>query len=102
MTSPTTPTSPPPADPAAPAVGPQPPQGPPTYGQAGWQPGWQPRHHHDNERRGAIVGGLFLVLLGLAFLAQELVPDLDIGRFWPVILVIIGAALIASSFRRSA
>ena len=48
------------------------------------------------------MGGLVLVLLGLAFLAQEFVPDLDIGRFWPVILVVIGAALILSSVRRSA
>ena len=100
MTSPSTP---PPTDPAAPAQGQQPPQGPPTYGQAGWQPGWeQRRHHHDDERRGAIVGGVFLVLLGLAFLAQEFVPDLDIGRFWPVILVVIGAALIFTSIRRAA
>ncbi len=101
MTSPNTP---PPADPAAPAQGQQPLQGPPAS-QAGWQPGWQPgwqQHRHYDERRGAIVGGLILVLLGLAFLAQELVPDLDIGRFWPVILVVIGAALILSSFRRSA
>ncbi len=101
MTSPSTP---PPADPTAPAQGQQPPQGPPA-GQAGWQPGWQPgwqQHRHHDERRGAIVGGLVLVLLGLAFLAQEFVPDLDIGRFWPVILVVIGAALILSSVRRSA
>ena len=100
MTSPTTPTSPPPSDTTAPAQGQQAPPGG-SAGQPGWQPGWQPRHQH-GERVGAIVGGLFLVLLGLAFLAQELVPDLDIGRFWPVILVIIGAALIISSFRRSA
>ena len=102
MTSPSTP---PPADPSAPAPGQMPPQGSPPAGQAGWQPGWEQRHHHDHdhdERRGAIVGGVFLVLLGLAFLAQELIPDLDIGRFWPVILVVIGGALILSSIRRSA
>ena len=97
MTSPSTP---PPADPAAPAQGQLPPQGPPPGGQPGWQPGWQPRHH--DERRGAIVGGLVLVFLGLAFLAQEFFPDLDIGRFWPLILIIIGAALLLSSVRRGA
>jgi len=95
MTSPNTP---PPADPAAPAQGPLP------AGQAGWQPGWQPgwHEHHRDERRGAIIGGLVLVLLGLAFLVQEFVPNVDIGRFWPLILIVIGAALLLSSVRRRA
>ena len=101
MTSPSTP--PPPTDPAAPGQGQQ---GPPPNTPTGWQPGWQPgyrRHDHSHdERRGAIAGGVILILLGLAFLAQEFVPDLDVGRFWPVILVVIGAALVVSSFRRGA
>lgn len=89
----TSPTATPPPDPS---------QGqPPAGSPPGWQPGWQGRHHHD-ERRGAVIGGLVLVLLGLAFLAQEFVPDLDIGRFWPVILIVIGAALLVSSVRRGA
>ncbi|HTS14403.1 MAG TPA: DUF5668 domain-containing protein [Candidatus Sulfotelmatobacter sp.] len=45
---------------------------------------------------------MILILLGLAFLAQEFVPDLDLGRLWPVILVVIGGALVVSSFRRGA
>ncbi len=91
----TSPSAPPPPDPS---------QGQPPAGSAPpWQPGWQGRHHHDHdERRGAVIGGVVLVLLGLAFLAQELVPDLDIGRFWPVILIVIGAALLLSSVRRGA
>ncbi len=97
MTSSSTP---PPADPAAPAQGQQPPQGAPPTGQPGWQPGWQ--QHHRDERRGGIVGGVILVLLGLAFLAQEFIPNLDIGRFWPLILVVIGGALLLSSVRRGA
>ncbi|MFI5261834.1 MAG: LiaI-LiaF-like domain-containing protein [Candidatus Limnocylindrales bacterium] len=79
---------------AAPAAGGSPGQ------PAPWQPGWH--DHHRDDRRGAIVGGVFLVFLGVVFLLQELVPDLDIGRFWPLILVVIGALLIASSVRRGA
>jgi len=101
MTSPTTP--PPPTDPAAPGQGQQ---APPSAATPGWQPGWQPayrRHDHSrDERRGAVIGGVILILLGLAFLAQEFVPDLDLGRLWPVILVVIGGALVVSSFRRGA
>ena len=91
MTSPT----------GAPPTGTPPSTGtPPTAQPPQWGHGWD--HRHGDDRRGAVIGGVVLVLLGVAFLAQELVPDLDIGRFWPVILIVIGILVIASAVRRSA
>ena len=103
----TSPTATPPPDPGADPPGAQPPPAaPPGTDPPGWQPGGQPgwgyRGRHRDERRGAIVGGVILVLIGAAFLVQEFVPDVDVGRFWPVILIVVGGALIISSVRRAA
>ncbi len=95
MTSPTDVPPPPQPGSAPPATPPGP---PPATAQPGWGQGWD--HRHRDDRRGAIIGGVVLVLLGAAFLAQEFVPDLDIGRFWPVILIVIGILVLASAVRR--
>lgn len=51
--------------------------------------------------RGKLTGGLILLGLGLFFLIQNFFPLWDIARLWPVILIIIGLAiLIGSSDRR--
>jgi hypothetical protein len=42
--------------------------------------------------RGAIVGGLILVLLTFLFLIE-----FDWGRYWPVILILLGVAVIGGS-----
>ncbi len=52
-----------------------------------------------NERRGTIASGLILLLLGLAFLAYQIVPDqinaLFGGRVtWPLIIIGIGGVLL--------
>jgi len=44
---------------------------------------------------GAAAGGVFLVLLALAFFI-----GLDIGKYWPVILIVLGAAAILGNLRR--
>jgi phage shock protein C len=48
---------------------------------------------------GIILGG-FLVLLGVFFLAREYLPSIDFDWFWPLVLVGIGVALLASSMGR--
>jgi phage shock protein C len=48
---------------------------------------------------GMILGG-FLVLLGLFFLAREYLPNIDFDWFWPLVLVGVGVALLASSMGR--
>ncbi len=44
---------------------------------------------------GAAAGGVFLVLLALAFFI-----GLDIGKYWPVILIVLGAGALLSNLRR--
>lgn len=48
---------------------------------------------------GAIIFGLILVLVGAFFLVEMYVPTIDTGRFWPIVLVIIGAVLLIASIR---
>ena len=45
-------------------------------------------------RRGGIMGGVILILLGGIFLVSEFVPGIDIGKLWPLILVAIGIGII--------
>jgi phage shock protein C len=54
--------------------------------------------------RGGVTGGMilggFLLLLGLFFLAREYLPSIDFDWFWPLVLVALGVALLASSLWR--
>jgi phage shock protein PspC (stress-responsive transcriptional regulator) len=75
---------PPPSQPPRPA-----PQAPP--------PEWDERRERRDDRRGGLIGGLVLIVIGGLFLLQQFVPGVDIGRFWPLILIVIGLAII---FRR--
>ncbi len=49
-------------------------------------------------KTGSLLGGLILVLVGILFLFREFVWDFPIAKFWPVILVAIGAVLVAGAF----
>jgi phage shock protein PspC (stress-responsive transcriptional regulator) len=74
---------------------------PPTATQAP-PPAWNPAPTYRHEHRrggGAIIGGLILILLGGYFLIRTLFPDIAFGAFWPVILIVIGVALVIGSFR---
>lgn len=79
-----------------PQYGQQPQGQPPAWGQQGPHPGWG-QEQHPRRGRGGITGGIILIVIGLLFLAQQVVPGLDIGRLWPVILIVLGLAII---FRR--
>lgn len=46
---------------------------------------------------GALLGGLVLVVLGLLFLANNLLPDFRFGDYWPVILIVVGAVMLWKS-----
>lgn len=47
---------------------------------------------------GGIIVGVVLILIGAAILIDnyDLIPDFDFERLWPVVLVVIGGALIVS------
>ena len=49
---------------------------------------------------GSWVFGLFLIGLGLYFLAREAFPDVKIDRLWPVGLVVLGVVLLLGALRR--
>ncbi len=90
------PATPPPAAPPPIAPSSVPPEGSPP------PPSWtvsERRRRHERRGGGAIIGGIVLVLLGGYFLLRTMVPELDAGAFWPVLLIVIGIALLIGSVR---
>ena len=55
------------------------------------------RQHHGSGI-GAVFAGIFLVLLGVFFLAREWLPQLDFDWFWPLILIALGLLILAAAF----
>ena len=45
--------------------------------------------------------GLVLVGLGAWFLLQRFIPQIDSDVLWPVVLLLLGGALVVGSLRRS-
>lgn len=50
-------------------------------------------------RRTGLTGPVILIVLGLMFLLDQLVPGWGIGKTWPVLLVTIGVLKLVDSFR---
>jgi hypothetical protein len=80
----------------APAPTPQVPVAPPA-------PTWQ-RTAADSGRTGSVVLGVILVAVGLWFFADQtlglVMPALDWGDLWPLIIIGIGAWIVLSSLGR--
>jgi phage shock protein C len=57
----------------------------------------------ENVRRSSDSGywvfGLILVVLGFFLLLRNFIPWLHLGRFWPVLIIFLGALLLAGAFR---
>jgi hypothetical protein len=51
-------------------------------------------HKEKDDRRGMVIGGLIVLGIGLVFLLGNLGIIPDIGNTWPLILVVIGVALL--------
>jgi len=63
--------------------------------------GEQIRENSDNNRKHSrVVGGLILLGLGVLFLINNFLPHFNFGRFWPLILVIVGLAILAGSLKK--
>ncbi len=60
-------------------------QGPPEAGN---------RRSPRRERRGSVVGGITLVCLGVLLLLGKLMPEFSFEDYWPVLLIVIGAAML--------
>lgn len=78
-------------------------QAPPGYQQApaGYQQPYQQQPMPAERRggRGGVVAGLILIGLGVLFLIDEF-TGIDIGRLWPLILIIIGISIMLGGRRR--
>jgi phage shock protein PspC (stress-responsive transcriptional regulator) len=59
-------------------------------------------HGGEGGRMAGLVFGAILVAIGLVFLAPVVFPGLTIGRFWPLILVALGAILVVAALRPGA
>jgi len=50
-----------------------------------------------SENRNGLIGGIVLISLGVIFLANRFIPNIDFGDLWPLVLVVLGGVLIATS-----
>jgi phage shock protein C len=53
----------------------------------------------DEGRTALLVGG-GLIVIGLWFFAREYLPDIDWGFVWPLVLIGVGALILAGTMRR--
>jgi phage shock protein C len=51
------------------------------------------RHASGDGTRGALIGGLILILIGGYFLIRQFVPSIDLGLLWPIAAIVIGILL---------
>jgi phage shock protein C len=64
--------------------------------------------HHDDQydgdkskhmpSRSSIFAGIILITLGILFLMDKFIPDIDFSKLWPIILIVIGILLLGGSF----
>ena len=94
----TQPPSPDPAPPDPTAPDPPPPNPSPP------SPAWQPPPA-DHGRNASLILGVIVLVIGAWFFATRTLgldlPDFDWGQLWPVILIVLGAWIVYSSFRRA-
>ncbi len=48
-----------------------------------------------------VVIGSILIVLGIIFLFSELIPAIDFGKLWPLILIIVGGVLLYNYYSTS-
>ena len=58
-------------------------------------------YRREHPGSGGVIAGLFLVAIGLFFLVRTLVPAINIDRYWPAGLIVLGVLLVALSIRRT-
>lgn len=69
-----------------------------------WRAQWRAQRHaywgYRSSGSGAFIVGAFLIVIGALFLLREYIPDLDPGRYWPLLLIGLGVILFALAFVR--
>ncbi len=66
----------------------------------GSTPGASGNPNPERKHRGNLIGGLVLITLGVLFLADEFLPNVNFGDLWPVILIVIGIGLLINVVSR--
>jgi phage shock protein PspC (stress-responsive transcriptional regulator) len=56
---------------------------------------------NEARRNKRVFGGTILIFLGILFLLDNFLPGFEFGNYWPLILIIIGAALIIKATKKS-
>ncbi|MCX6276589.1 MAG: PspC domain-containing protein [Bacteroidetes bacterium] len=51
-------------------------------------------------KRGSFIGGLVLITVGCLFLADEMIPQVNFGDLWPVILIVVGVGLLINTITK--
>jgi phage shock protein PspC (stress-responsive transcriptional regulator) len=54
----------------------------------------------ERDRNGALVFGGILIVLGLWFLLDQYLPDVNLGQYWPVLLIGLGVVLLVGALGR--
>ena len=54
--------------------------------------------NQESKFKGNLIGGLVLITLGAIFLVDQFVPRIDFGDLWPIILIVIGVALLVNAY----
>jgi phage shock protein PspC (stress-responsive transcriptional regulator) len=49
------------------------------------------------ENRNSLIGGVVLISIGIIFFANRFIPNINFHNLWPLVLVVIGGVLIATS-----
>jgi phage shock protein C len=52
----------------------------------------------ERKKRGSLIGGLVLIVIGSFFIVERYIPRFDFNTFWPFILVVVGFIILFSGF----
>lgn len=63
-------------------------------------PSSSPAPQTRERNKGSLIGGMVLITLGALFLADELIPQINFGDLWPVILIVIGVGLLINTISK--
>ena len=61
---------------------------------------WRQERWGRGPSAGGLIVGVILVLVGGVFLLRQMLPTLDTDVLWPLVMVVVGALLLAGAFRR--
>lgn len=59
------------------------------------------KKHKNGKNQGSLTAGLILISVGALFLVDRFIPNIDFADLWPVILIVIGFALIINSKKKN-